>query len=84
MEREELRKAIRLSYGISLGFSLVLSLAFLAVTSLIGDYDAMSRYGGAIWVFILGLIIALPTVTPMIKRKYNPDKEQGRGNYVAV
>jgi len=70
MEREELRKALRLSYAISLGFSLFLSLAFLAVTFLVGDYTAMARYGGAVWVFILGLIIALPTVTPMVKRRY--------------
>ena len=70
MAQEPLKKALRISYAVSLGVSLLLGGGFWLVTTLAGDYNTMARYGGAAWVFLLSLIIALPTVTPIIKRRY--------------
>ena len=42
---------------------------FLAATILSGDYDWVARLGGAGWVFLLSMIILMPTVTPWLKRR---------------
>lgn len=51
------------------GISLALALAFYLLTGA-GRYDAVARYGGAIWVFILAMIITMPVIIPWIKKKY--------------
>lgn len=43
--------------------------AFFAVTLLTGDYSWVSRIGGAGWVFLLTMIILMPTVTPWVKAR---------------
>ena len=43
--------------------------SFLAATTLSGDYDWVARLGGAGWVFLLSMIILMPTVTPWLKRR---------------
>ncbi len=58
------------SYVVSLAVALVASIAFFAYTSLRGAYNVVARYGGAFWVLLLALIIALPTVSPVMKRRY--------------
>lgn len=52
------------------GISLGLALAFYLATGG-GKYDAVARYGGAVWVFILSMIILMPAIIPWIKKKYN-------------
>ena len=42
---------------------------FLAATIVTGDYDWVARLGGAGWVFLLSMIILMPTVTPWVKRR---------------
>ncbi len=42
--------------------------AFFVVT-LFGDYTWVTRIGGAGWVFLLSMIILMPTVTPRVKRR---------------
>lgn len=51
------------------GISLALALAFYLVTGG-GKYNVMARAGGAIWIFILTMIITMPVVIPRIKKKY--------------
>ena len=70
MSDDYLKRALRMSYLISLGLALVLSIGFYLVTSLTGQYSVLARYGGAVWVLLLTLIIALPVLTPLIKRRY--------------
>lgn len=70
MAQDPLRKALRISYLLSLGFALLLSASFFASTSLRGDYNVLARYGGALWVLVLGLIVSLPTVAPIVKRRF--------------
>lgn len=70
MSDDYLKRALRMSYLISLGLALALSIGFYLVTSLTGQYSVLARYGGAAWVLLLTLIIALPALTPLIKRRY--------------
>lgn len=70
MSDDYLKRALRMSYLISLGIALVLGIGFYLVTRLTGQYSVLARYGGAAWVLLLTLIIALPVLTPMIKRRY--------------
>ena len=50
------------------GVALIAAGSFLAATTLSGDYDWVARLGGAGWVFLLSMIILMPTVTPWLKR----------------
>lgn len=58
-----------LSAIIYTGVSLLAAGAFLSVTVLTGDYGWVARLGGAVWVFVLSMIILMPTVTPRLKRR---------------
>ncbi|MFT9485937.1 MAG: hypothetical protein ACH0QD_00945 [Tepidibacillus sp.] len=52
------------------GISLLLSLIFILLT--LGDkYNNITRFGGAIWIFILGLIVTMPIFIPYAKKKYS-------------
>ena len=51
--------------------ALTISGAFLIVT-LLGEYNWVTRLGGAGWVFLLSMIILMPVVTPLVKRRYKP------------
>ena len=57
--------------GVIIGTSIAVAaaLAFLGVTSFAGDYEWVARIGGAGWVFLLSMIILLPTVAPWVKRR---------------
>ncbi len=58
------------------GISLVLAVGFYLLTGG-GKYDAIARYGGAVWVFILAMIITMPMVIPRIKNKYKQAGSNG-------
>jgi hypothetical protein len=59
----------RISLAIYTTIALAAAGAFLAATTLRGDYDWVARLGGAGWVFLLSMIILMPTVTPWVKRR---------------
>lgn len=42
---------------------------FLTIT-LDGDYDWTARVGGALWVFLLSMIVLMPLVMTLVKKKY--------------
>ncbi len=52
----------------SFAIALAVAGAFFAATSA-GGYPPSARYGGTAWVFLLALIVALPTVLPLFKRR---------------
>ena len=52
--------------GISLAAAGLFILAALA-----GKHTTVERFGGAGWVFFLSMIILMPVVTPMVKRKFS-------------
>ena len=58
-----------LSWVISLGAAGAGALAFLLVTLVTGNYDWVARLGGAAWVFMLAVIILLPTVMPWVRAR---------------
>ncbi len=49
--------------------SLLAASSFLAVTVLTSEYGWVARLGGTTWVFLLSMIILMPTVTPWVKRR---------------
>ncbi len=59
----------RLSAAIYTGISLAIAGIFFAVTVLTGDYSWVARVGGSAWVFLLSMIILMPTVTPLVRRR---------------
>jgi hypothetical protein len=63
------QRAAYISALVNMAVSLLGALAFLAATTLRGDYDWVARLGGAGWVFLLLTIILMPTVTPWVKRR---------------
>ena len=50
------------------GMSLAAAGLFLVAT-LAGEYTPVERIGGAGWVFLLSMIILMPIITPMVKKK---------------
>jgi hypothetical protein len=50
------------------GISLVIAGIFLAITTVKG-YDWVTRIGGTGWVFLLSMVILMPIVTPLVKKK---------------
>lgn len=51
------------------GISLLAAGLFILAT-LAGKHTLVERLGGAGWVFFLSMIILMPIVTPMVKRKF--------------
>jgi len=41
---------------------------FLIVTFSSDRYGSVERFGGAVWVFLLSMIILMPTVTAIVRR----------------
>jgi hypothetical protein len=41
---------------------------FLVATFSSDEYGSVARFGGAAWVFLLSMIILMPTVTPIVRR----------------
>ncbi|MBI4288819.1 MAG: hypothetical protein HY671_10375 [Chloroflexi bacterium] len=69
MSSDILQKRIgRVSAVVYTSLSLVLAGAFLATSSAL-DFPGVARYGGTVWVFLLSMIILMPTITPLIKRR---------------
>jgi hypothetical protein len=52
------------------GISLIMVAVFLIAT-LARHYTIVERVGGAVWVFMLSMIILMPIVIPTIKKRYN-------------
>ena len=40
------------------------------MTLVTGDYSWVSRIGGAVWLFLLAMIILMPTVTPLVRARF--------------
>jgi hypothetical protein len=62
------QRAVIISAAIYTGISLAAAVAFLLITILTGDHGWVARLGGAVWVFVLSMIILMPVVIPRVKR----------------
>ncbi len=67
--RLEAKYSGRLAAAVYTTLSLAAALAFFLVTLLTGDYTWVARLGGSIWLFLLGMIILMPTVTPWLRKR---------------
>ncbi|MBI2953707.1 MAG: hypothetical protein HYY30_05290 [Chloroflexi bacterium] len=68
MEQEQARAA-RISALIYTPISLAVALAFFVIANAMGKYTATAVYGGAAWVFLLSMIVTMPTITPWVKSR---------------
>jgi hypothetical protein len=59
----------RLSAAIYMTVSTLAAGIFFAITVLTGDYSWVARVGGSAWVFLLSMIILMPTVTPWLRKR---------------
>ena len=59
----------RLSVAIYAMLSVLAAGIFFAVTTLTGDYSWVARVGGSVWLFMLIMIIMMPTVTPWVRKR---------------
>jgi hypothetical protein len=50
------------------GISLMAAGLFIIAT-LPGQYTNVERFGGAAWVFLLCMIISMPVVIPLVRKK---------------
>ncbi len=57
------------------GISVLTSGTFFAVTTLTGSYNWLTRIGGAVWIFLLSMIILMPIITPIVKRSTEARRE---------
>jgi len=70
MEQEPVEAAIaRRSALIYLPIAIGAALLFLLAASVTGDFPLVARIGGAIWVGILSLIVAMPLVITRVKHR---------------
>ncbi len=47
----------------------VLAAGLFLLGTVAGEYTLVERIGGIAWVFLLSMIILMPVVTPLVKRK---------------
>lgn len=63
-------KVARQSFVVYTALSLAITLIFLGITWVNGTtYTAVARIGGMVWVFILSMIVFMPIVIPVMKKK---------------
>ncbi len=59
----------RLSAALYTAVSALAAGIFFAVTVLSGDYSWVARVGGSVWLFLMSMIIMMPTVTPWVRKR---------------
>jgi hypothetical protein len=77
MEHEQVEAQVaRKSALIYLPISLGAALLFLLAASLTGDYPAVAKFGGMVWVGLLSLIVSMPLVTTRVKRNLRDEQQR--------
>ena len=71
MEHEQVEKEVaQRSAWIYLPISIGAALLFWLITTLSGDYPAVARIGGAIWIGLLSLIVSMSVVISPVKKQF--------------
>ncbi|WP_027355551.1 hypothetical protein [Desulfofundulus thermocisternus] len=66
-----MNNSTRVSAWIYTGISLAAAFLFLLATYATGiSYPAVARIGGAVWVFILSMIITMPVVISHVNKRH--------------
>ena len=63
------RGVTRLSALWYTGISLAVVALFLILARVVGGYPPAAIYGGAVWSFLLSMIVTMPVVTSYFKRR---------------
>ena len=63
------QRAAIIGAAIYAGVSLGAASTFLLITVFTGEYGWVARVGGAVWVFVLSMIILMPVVIPRVKKR---------------
>ncbi|OGA68298.1 MAG: hypothetical protein A3G81_02765 [Betaproteobacteria bacterium RIFCSPLOWO2_12_FULL_65_14] len=63
------RKIAITSAAIYTAISLTASVLFLGAATLTGQYTAVARIGGAVWILLLSFIVTMPLVTSAVKKR---------------
>ena len=63
------RQVTRVSALWYTGISLAVVALFLILVRVVGGYPAAAVYGGAVWSFLLSMIVTMPVVTAYVKRR---------------
>lgn len=63
------KRVIRVSALCYTGISLVVVGVFLILVRVVGGYPPAAIYGGAVWSFLLSMIVTMPVVTAHFKRR---------------
>jgi putative exporter of polyketide antibiotics len=72
-----MKKVGSISAVIYTGIS-VLAAGLFLLSTISGQYTLVERIGGAAWVFLLSMIILMPIVTPLVKRKLGENRSQAK------
>ena len=73
MEHDQMDKRVaRQSALIYLPISLAMVVLFLLAARLLGSYPLVAQLGGAVWVGLLSLIVAMPVITARVKKATRP------------
>ena len=65
---EHMKNPSVISAFIYISISLTASGVFFTLT-LFGDHTWVTRIGGAVWIFLLVMIVLMPTIIPIIKKR---------------
>jgi hypothetical protein len=68
MERQE-KRIMHVSAVWYTGTSLLVVALFVGLAKTIGGYPAVAVYGGAMWAFLLSMIVTMPLFTSYFKRR---------------
>ena len=49
----------------------VLAAGLFLLGTVAGEYTLVERIGGTTWVFILSMIILMPVITPLVKKRFS-------------
>jgi len=63
------RKIAITSAVIYTAISVSVSVLFLIAATLTGQYTAVARIGGALWILLLSYIVTMPLVIPAVKKR---------------
>lgn len=74
VDQEIARRSALIYVPIAVGTALL----FLLAASL-GDYPTVARVGGAVWVGLLSLIVAMPLITSRVKKQSSHNLSQTQG-----
>ena len=64
------KQVVRRSALIYLTISFGMAVLFFLASSLASGYPTVARAGGAVWVWVLSMIVSMPLVTSRVKKQW--------------